>query len=89
MDPFPLIVIDVEIWSILAVSEVSEILTEKFTLTMTWQDPRVSFSNLKNDSYLNIVAPREFLRLWSPVVVFQNTQNMDQSLVIHKEICTG
>ena len=71
----------VDIWSILYISEVSELFRVKFKLAMLWLDPRLHFFNLKNDSYLNAVAPGEAGLIWYPVMVFLNTQNMDQSIV--------
>ena len=72
----------VDIWSILYISEVEEMFRVKFRLALIWQDPRLQYFNLKNDSDLNIVAPREAEMIWYPHVIFLNTQNNDQSVVI-------
>ena len=77
-----MIELNIDIWSILYISEVSEIFRAKFQLSMVWLDQRLHFFNLKNDSYLNIITIDEADLIWYPVVVFLNTQNMDQSIVI-------
>ena len=70
---------DLEIWAVLSISEVAELFSVKFKVTMTWIDPRLSFLNLKNDTSMNIVAPKEAMKIWYPVVMFINTRKMDLS----------
>ena len=71
--------LDLEIWAVLSISEVDELFSVKFKVTMTWVDPRLSFLNLKNDTSMNIVAPKEANKIWYPVVMFINTRKMDLS----------
>ena len=68
-----------DIWAVLSVSEVAELFSVKFKVTMTWIDPRLSFLNLKNDTSMNIVAPEEAKKIWYPVVMFINTRKLDLS----------
>ena len=75
------VLIHVDIASVLAISEVAGIFKVKFQLTMVWQDKRLTFRNLKNNSLQNIVSEEEAKSIWSPVIVFENTQNMDQTEV--------
>ena len=74
-----LIRLDLEIWAVLAISEVEELFSVKFKVTMTWVDPRLRFLNLKNDTSMNIVAPKEAEKIWYPVIMFINTRKMDLS----------
>ena len=71
--------LDVHVWAILAISEVSELFSVKFKLTMTWRDPRLTFLNLKNDESLNQVNISEALNIWHPILVFVNTRDLDLS----------
>ena len=41
----------------------------------------LTFRNLKNNSLQNMVSEEEAKSIWSPVIVFENTQNMDQTEV--------
>ena len=75
------VTLGVNIASLLDISEVSEIIKIKYQLTMTWQDKRLIYLNLKKDSFLNVVAQKEALSIWTPSIVFENTQNMDESRV--------
>ena len=72
--------VDVDIWAVLAISEVDELFSVKFKLTMTWQDPRLTFRNLKDDTSLNQVNLIEALNIWYPILVFVNTRKLDLSM---------
>ena len=76
------ITLDLEIWAVLSISEVAELFSVKFKLSMSWIDPRLTFLNLKEDTSMNIVAPIEATKIWYPVVVFINTRKMDLSKAI-------
>ena len=80
------IFLDLEIWAVLSISEVEELFSVKFKVTMTWIDPRLSFLNLKNDTSMNIVAPDEAMQIWYPVVMFINTRKMDLTKVSDEAI---
>ena len=75
------VTLHVDIESILAICEVSEMFRVQFQLTVVWKDQRLTFRNLKKDNILNVVSQRESENIWSPVVVFKNTQNMERSKV--------
>ena len=76
-----MIIIDVDIWSILGICEVKEIFEVQFKMTMTWRDPRLTYQNLKEDSFMNIVSPEEADGIWFLHVVSLNTKLLDKSLV--------
>ena len=75
------ITLHMDIWAVISISEVDELFSVKFELTMSWIDPRLTFLNLKKDTTMNIVSPVEAEKMWYPVVVFVNTRKMDLSLV--------
>ena len=72
--------VDVDVWAVLAISEVDELFSVKFKLTMTWRDPRLTFRNLKDDTSLNQVNLSEALNIWHPILVFVNTRKLDLSM---------
>ena len=39
--------LDLDIWAVISISEVDELFSVKFKVTMTWVDPRLTFLNLK------------------------------------------
>ena len=83
------VTIDIEITKILLIDEVREFLINQFYLkgfvkvktifktqhflNMSWIDQRVSFLNLKHETFHNILPEREKSLLWYPSVTFFNT----------------
>ena len=85
-----IVTIHVDIVNILSISEDSEVFNVQFKLTKIWQDRRLTYLNLKNESFKNIVSKKEGNAIWYPVVLFTNTANTDQTLVglrVWKCIC--
>ena len=76
-----IVTINVDIESLFDISEVFETFSVKYQFTMIWQDQRITYLNLKKDSYLNAVANQEAKSIWIPITVFKNTHNKDQSKV--------
>ena len=62
------VVLHVDIASLLDISEVSELIKIKYQLTLTWQDKRLMYLNLKNESSLNMVSHEEASHIWYPVI---------------------
>ena len=65
----------------LSISEVNEIFRVKFQLAMVWKDSRLTFLNLKKDNFLNVVSAVEAENIWTPVVIFRNTERMEGTKV--------
>ena len=76
------VTLDVDLWSISNIRENEETFKVKFKLDMKWKDSRLSYINLKEDVYTNIVSPEEADKIWlSPPVMFLNTENLDKASV--------
>ena len=73
--------LDLELWAVQSISEVAELFSVKFKLSMSWIDPRLTFLNIKEDTSMNIVSPTQAAKIWYPIVVFINTRKMDLSKV--------
>ena len=56
------------------IQEVAQILKLKFRLSLMWRDARVSFYNIKTNEVLNSLTFDEQLILWTPTIVFWNTE---------------
>ena len=56
------------------IQEVAQFLKLKFRLSLTWKDARVSFYNIKTNEVLNSLTLDEQLTLWTPTIVFWNTE---------------
>ena len=56
------------------IQEVSQYIKLKFRLSLNWKDARVSFYNIKADEALNSLTLEEQLSLWTPSIVYWNTE---------------
>ena len=70
-----------DVSNILSIWEDSEIFSVQFYLTTIWQDPRLTYLNLKNESFKNLVSKTEGDGIWYPDILFSNTPNTDQTVV--------
>jgi hypothetical protein len=50
-------------------------------MTLMWRDPRLTFHNLKNETYQNTIGIVDAEKIWQPVVVFYNTKDRDETKV--------
>ena len=57
-----------------SINEVDKIITLKFRISIQWMDSRVAFYNLKMDETLNSLSLKEQFSLWTPTIVFWNTE---------------
>ena len=44
----------------------------KLEITLEWIDDRLTFHNLKNDSFLNTLSEEELKSIWLPLVIYDN-----------------
>ena len=56
------------------IQEVAQYLELKFRIKFQWKDARVTFYNLKQDEEMNSLSPDEKISLWTPTIVFWNTE---------------
>merc|ERR1712013_879532 len=56
------------------IQEVAQYLKLKFKISLQWMDARVSFYNIKTDETMNSLSLDEQLSLWTPTIVFWNTE---------------
>ena len=69
------VVISMDIFNILAIQEVNNMISLKFDLQATWFDSRLTFYNLKIDSEMNTLIYAESQMIWVPTILFFNTKN--------------
>ena len=74
--------LSIDVIRVLELEEVESEMKLQYRLTLRWKDPRVTFRNLKEDTYLNTVGNDDAAKIWYPQVVFYNTKNMEETKVI-------
>ena len=56
------------------IQEVAQILKMKFKISLQWNDARITFYNIKPDEKMNSLSLEEQLFIWTPTIVFWNTE---------------
>ena len=56
------------------IQEVAQYVKLKFRISLQWMDARVAYYNVKEDQALNSLTLEEQLALWTPTIVFWNTE---------------
>ena len=49
----------------------------QFEIILDWKDSRISYSNLKNEVYLNALPKENIESIWLPLVVYENTNQKE------------
>jgi hypothetical protein len=75
------VAISADIISILDIDEIDSIFHVQFFLHLTWYDSRLKFYNLKTDTGLNTLSPSEKEEIWKPILVFENTELKESTVV--------
>ena len=60
----------------------------KFNLRMKWVDARLEFYNIKMDETMNVVTIEELNRIWLPIIVFDNTESDQRTILDGKAFAT-
>ena len=66
---------------VMDISEVGSEIGVQYKLIMSWTDPRLTFWNLKAESYLNTVSNQDALKVWYPKLQFYNTKEKEETKV--------
>ena len=70
------------------IKEIQQMLQLKFNLRMEWVDARLEFYNIKLDETMNVITTEELERIWLPIIVFDNTENDQRSVLDGKSFAT-
>ena len=66
-------------------SEIDLTIDLKFTISMSWYETdRITYHNLKEKLSLNALSDDEMAELWTPYVIYTNTDDNEATTVNHK-----
>ena len=69
--------VSIDILKILDINEVEGTFTVSFELHSSWVDDRLIYANLKTDFDLNTLTEQEKEDVWTPKIVFSNTESQN------------
>ena len=71
----------IEVMKVMDISEVDSEIGVQHELMMSWTDSRLTFWNLKEESYLNTVSSEDAVKVWYPKLQFYNTKEKEETKV--------
>ena len=80
--------LSIDVIQVLELVEVESEMSLQYRLTLIWKDSRVSFRNLKEDTFLNTVGREDAGKIWYPKVIFYNTKDMEETKYNDKSVIT-
>ena len=63
--------------SLMNIDENENTIDLQFEIILDWKDYRISYSNLKNESFLNALTLENIESIWLPLVVYENTNQKE------------
>jgi len=72
--------------TVLKISEVDDLFYIKFRLISEWNDPRLSYKNVKEVSTKNVISDVQRGQIWVPEMVFSNTEEDLNTILDDKAI---
>ena len=71
------VIVSIDLLTILKIDEVDSTFSCQLKLHLLWYDQRLTYNNLKHDSNYNSLSGDERNRIWTPNIIFFNTEKMD------------
>ena len=63
--------------SVMGIDEDENTINLQFEIILKWRDYRISYSNLKNETFLNSLTEDEIKSIWLPLVIYENTNQKE------------
>ena len=69
--------VSIKLLKVMEIDENQNSIDLQFEITLEWLDYRLSFNNLKEQTYLNALTEEDKKNIWLPIVVFDNTDQKE------------
>ena len=69
--------VSLKLLTVIDIDENDNTIDLQFEIILTWRDYRISFSNLKYQSFLNALTEENIESIWLPLVVYDNTDQKE------------
>ena len=76
----------IELLEILEIGEIAMLLRTQYKVYMQWFDSRITYYDLNDKQVLNTLVEEEKQKIWTPVLVLDNTNEKIQTLTDTKSI---
>ena len=62
---------------VVSIEEADHSISLQFQITLQWKENRATYHNLKTDMYLNTLSSEDINKLWLPLVIYTNTEQLE------------
>ena len=69
--------VSMRLLNIVSMDEVENRVEFQFEIVLEWKDYRLTYSNLKNETYLNALTEADINAIWLPLVIYDNTDQKE------------
>ena len=69
--------VSLRLLKVMDINEVENTINFQFEIILEWRDYRISYSNLKNQAFLNTLTQENIESIWLPLVVYDNTDQKE------------
>ena len=71
------VTVSIDILKLVDIKEEDYSIETQFQITLTWNENRAVYHNLKHEKTLNALTRKDIMRLWLPEVIYENTDQKD------------
>ena len=69
--------VSLRLLTVMDIDEDENTIDLQFEIILDWKDSRISYSNLKNEVFLNALTLENIESIWLPLVVYENTNQKE------------
>ena len=69
--------VSVRLLKMMGIDERENSIDLQFEIMLEWKDQRITYNNLKKDSFFNALTEDEMRTIWLPIVIYANTDQKD------------
>ena len=69
--------VSIRLLNIMSINEVDNSIDLQFEIILEWKDYRLTFSNLKDEPYLNTLTDEDIEKVWLPLLIYDNTDQKE------------
>merc|ERR1711990_999800 len=81
--------VSLSVTNIMDINEQAGVFQVQFHLIMSWLDSNLFFKNLKNETARNTLLTSEQKNIWTPEIIFVNTENKPRTVTDDKTSFTA
>ena len=69
--------VSINLLKMMGINERENSIDLQFEITLEWRDQRITYNNLKKDSFFNALTEEEMKMIWLPIVIYANADQKE------------